>query len=357
MFHPQQPFMMQPQPVQFNNNTLPQFRQAEPFIVLHPPQVAPQGSSQPRPPLPPLRQICHYHKRNHQNPIHHQHIPNPIRHNAHMPQLSLPPAKRQRKKDIVPPIEKLTQDPIVRAPYNEEEKKEIEMWKAERRLHWPSALNMKRKEEERAVRQARGEIELDSNSTRDRLCEILMKQHAMGLSKKAGTEDLCQAVLGGSRGSFRRGRMRGGRGYSRSDYFRQQHGMAATLEKKMHPGKAQHGSDNLKNKHIIGCAGHREKKDPSLLEKLLTFEIRQDRSYLLQSFRFFITNSFLLEYGEKPLHFPPSALQGTDADKGDDGVDALKRSILGEFRIYKCLSSCITLHSLNQYNYFLFYKL
>lgn len=57
--------------------------------------------------------------------------------------------------------------------------------------------------------------------------------------------------------------------------------------------------------------------EPSLLEKLLSKEIRQDRSYLLQAFRFFVLNGFLVNYGNgEPLQFPRSA---PAVDEGADG--------------------------------------
>lgn len=55
-------------------------------------------------------------------------------------------------------------------------------------------------------------------------------------------------------------------------------------------------------------------RDPSLLEKLLAKEMRQDRSYLLQAFRFFINNNFLMDVSAGvPLKFPASAVQGIAA--------------------------------------------
>ncbi|CAM6103892.1 unnamed protein product [Calypogeia fissa] len=45
------------------------------------------------------------------------------------------------------------------------------------------------------------------------------------------------------------------------------------------------------------------KRAPTLLSKLLESDIRREKSHLLQSFRFFVNNMFLLEYPEKPLQF------------------------------------------------------
>jgi hypothetical protein len=43
------------------------------------------------------------------------------------------------------------------------------------------------------------------------------------------------------------------------------------------------------------------KRGPTLLAKLLESDVRMERSHLLQTFRFFVNNMFLLEFPEKPL--------------------------------------------------------
>lgn len=132
------------------------------------------------------------------------------------PSLSLPPSKRQRKKDIVPPLEVVTAEPVVRAPLNETERKEVEAWKAERRKNWPSADNVLKKEQEAAARAARGELDPSNDTRRSRLHEILHRQRAMGLNKQAGTEDLLQEISRGGRGGGAGGSGRGDRGRGRA---------------------------------------------------------------------------------------------------------------------------------------------
>jgi len=135
---------------------------------------------------------------------------------AERPSLALPQSKRRRKKDIVPPLERVTIEPTVREPINETERVEVEAWKAERRKHWPSVDNLAKKEEETAARHARGElIDLRGEDPRKtRLQEILQRQRAMGLSKEAGTEYMLQKINDkGADDSDERGRGEwGGRG-------------------------------------------------------------------------------------------------------------------------------------------------
>lgn len=100
---------------------------------------------------------------------------------------SKPPAnKRRRKKDIVPPLEPVTHDAIVRDPVNEAERLEIEAWKAERRKHWPTAENIRRKES-------------GSDDRSIKLADVLDTQKRLGLVRKAGTEDLVRQHLRGIR--------------------------------------------------------------------------------------------------------------------------------------------------------------
>ncbi|OIW11675.1 hypothetical protein TanjilG_18202 [Lupinus angustifolius] len=47
------------------------------------------------------------------------------------------------------------------------------------------------------------------------------------------------------------------------------------------------------------------KREPSLLEKLLSADIKRDKSHLFQVFRFMVINSFFKDCPDKPLIYPP----------------------------------------------------
>lgn len=47
-----------------------------------------------------------------------------------------------------------------------------------------------------------------------------------------------------------------------------------------------------------------DKKSPTLLQKLLSADIRKDKNHLLQVLRFMVINSFFKDWPEKPLEFP-----------------------------------------------------
>eukprot|EP00271_Cylindrocystis_brebissonii_P002868 TRINITY_DN13633_c0_g2_i1.p1 TRINITY_DN13633_c0_g2~~TRINITY_DN13633_c0_g2_i1.p1 ORF type:complete len:593 (-),score=90.86 TRINITY_DN13633_c0_g2_i1:520-2121(-) len=56
------------------------------------------------------------------------------------------------------------------------------------------------------------------------------------------------------------------------------------------------------------------RREPSLLEKLLEKDIRQERSHLLQAFRFLARNDFLVSQPFKELKFPEGAPEGETAN-------------------------------------------
>lgn len=57
------------------------------------------------------------------------------------------------------------------------------------------------------------------------------------------------------------------------------------------------------------------KKQPTLLQRLLSADIRKDKHHLLQVFRFMVMNSFFKDWPEKPLSFPLVAVK----DNGEIG--------------------------------------
>ena len=244
---------------------------------------------------------------------------------------------------------------------NDAEKAEIEAWKADRRKNWPSTENVVRKEQDAAARRERGELEKEegggggggSRSIRiqNGLRDILQKQREMGLMKQAGTEGMLD-TLGSNRtegqrhqsygrGGGRRGRGRGRRGgpvhghnSDRGEEREEKEKEEATnglLESLQGYGSDGDHGDTVEKQTVDTAIEnkkheprhrhqrpppppprhhhhhHRQQPPQSLLEKLLQKEIRQDMSYILQSFRFFIMNDFFRHVAPgQPLDFPPS---------------------------------------------------
>lgn len=57
-----------------------------------------------------------------------------------------------------------------------------------------------------------------------------------------------------------------------------------------------------------------QKREPTLLQKLLSADIRRDRDRLLQVFRFMVMNSFFNGQPEKPLMFPKVIVKETQGE-------------------------------------------
>lgn len=66
------------------------------------------------------------------------------------------------------------------------------------------------------------------------------------------------------------------------------------------------------------------KKKPTLLQKLLSADIRKDKRHLLQVFRFMVMNSFFKDWPEKPLKFPLVLVK----ESGSTSVVAEEKSLL-----------------------------
>lgn len=63
------------------------------------------------------------------------------------------------------------------------------------------------------------------------------------------------------------------------------------------------------------------KKKPSLLQKLLSADIKRDHSYLFQVFRFMKANSFLKDYPDKPLVYPSVSVKEMGGEVYDGKKD------------------------------------
>lgn len=180
--------------------------------------------------------------------------------------------KRKRKKDIVPPVQRMTEDPVVRMPVDESERLEIEAWKAERRKHWPTEDNVRRKESDSA-----------DDTRKIKLADVLDTQKRLGLTRKAGTDDLVKQHLRESRDMNR-----------------------PTRRKQNHPCKdTEQKYENDPNKNR-----------PTLLERLLEKDIKMYKAKIVQMFQFVHMNNFLRE-SSMPLVFPEGTLSCTSAPEKD----------------------------------------
>ncbi|KAH6804171.1 hypothetical protein C2S51_032418 [Perilla frutescens var. frutescens] len=151
---------------------------------------------------------------------------------------------------------------------------EIRQWREDRKKNFPSKTNMEKKLKKNP-KQPEVSDEA-SKKRRQQLKEILAKQAELGCEvaeipscylsdPEQQTDDVQQ----------------NNKAFGRSQRFHNR------FDKK---GKFQQND--------------REKMEPSLLQKLLSSEIKKDKKHLLQVFRFMVVNNFFENSPEKPLKFP-----------------------------------------------------
>ncbi|KAL1166557.1 hypothetical protein V6Z11_A06G204500 [Gossypium hirsutum] len=169
--------------------------------------------------------------------------------------------------------------------YTEEE---IRKWREERKKFYPTKANIKKK---LSGKVADSEV---AKSRSEQLKEILAKQAELGVEVAEippqylrGMEKRVNGREENHRPSTKRGRF----------------GMRN--DKRGRPDKRDHFSKKPKPTTEESFDGSSfSKRSPTLLQKLLSADIRKDKSRLLQVLRFMVMNSFFKDWPEKPLKFP-----------------------------------------------------
>ncbi|XP_020414097.1 uncharacterized protein LOC18786222 isoform X2 [Prunus persica] len=202
-------------------------------------------------------------------------------------------------------------------PYTEQE---IQRWREERRRHYPSKSNIEKKLSEKLINSE--VIEREAKMRREQLKEILTKQAELGVE----VAEIPSYYLEDSNQGHRR---EDNKSFTKKGRLPNNFGKREKYDKKDRFAKRQksHHKDSSNDPSF-------SKREPTLLQKLLSADIKRDRSRLLQVFRFMVTNSFFKDCPEKPLKFPTvavkesgcnedmaeelSSLAAKDASKGSD---------------------------------------
>ncbi|XP_042043168.1 uncharacterized protein LOC121788587 [Salvia splendens] len=180
---------------------------------------------------------------------------------------------------------------------------EIKHWHEERKKNYPSQANTEKKLKKNPKQP---EVEDETAKIRrQQLKEILAKQAELGC--EVAEIPSCylsdpEQQAGGNR--------QNNKPFGKRDRFQNKFDKKGRFQKGGRFSKRQryengHSTD-LQNQ--TGCTTnppHNEsKKEPSLLKKLLSSEIKKDKKHLLQVFRFMVVNNFFKNWPEKPLEFP-----------------------------------------------------
>lgn len=195
---------------------------------------------------------------------------------------------------------------------------EIQQWREARKRHYPSKSNIEKKFKKKMAKSELADAE--AKLRRQQLKEVLVKQAELGCEvaeiPSHYLSDSEKQVQGAdqNRPAFnKKGRSRNRsnkRGRHENDRF----------GKKQRPSNNNPANTNDQNasKQMQRTGNHNTstvpKRDPTLLQKLLSADIRRDRSRLLQVFRFMVMNSFFKDQPEKPLMFPTVIVKETQGE-------------------------------------------
>ncbi|KAL2461070.1 Nuclear fragile X mental retardation-interacting protein 1 [Abeliophyllum distichum] len=190
---------------------------------------------------------------------------------------------------------------------------EIQQWREERRKNHPAKAKIENKLKEDQI----GHEAADAvfKIRRQQLKEILAKQAELGCEvaeiPPCYLSDSEQQADG--RGENKRAfnkRERFQNGFNKRGRFHQNDRFSKRQTPVNHDSANLHGQNNHFTKRQSGANDGpinqcmTNKREPSLLQKLLSSDIRRDKRHMLHVFRFMVMNSFFQEWPEKPLKFP-----------------------------------------------------
>lgn len=177
--------------------------------------------------------------------------------------------------------------------------KEIDQWREERRKFYPTKANVQKKQLPDG--KCSGDAEQEAELRRQQLKNILAKQAELGFEVPEIPPHYLTDEESKQLGSDQRKRphKQNDRFQNRFNNKRGKFDHNKPLGKRVpFPSKQQRQkNDNNTWKNQLNA------RKPTLLEKLLTSDVKRDRYHLLQAFRFMAMNSFF-EEDSKPLEFP-----------------------------------------------------
>ncbi|KZV35444.1 hypothetical protein F511_22660 [Dorcoceras hygrometricum] len=224
---------------------------------------------------------------------------------------------------------------------------EIQQWREQRKKNYPSKANMEKKLKDNSMR---SEItDTVAKIRRQELKEILEKQAELGCE----VAEIPSCYLSDSERQTD-GRVEGQNIFQKRERFQNKFDKRGKFRHKdqvlsRHTPSAVsanfHDRDDdsfAKKQRLASGSIHLDrKKDPSLLQKLLYSDIKRDKTYLLQIFRFMVMNSFFDDQPSKPLRFPVVIMK----ESGDE-IDCLqKKHQVAEYAVSTSAGSDLVIRS------------
>lgn len=195
--------------------------------------------------------------------------------------------------------------------------KEVQQWRQARRKNFPTKLNVEKKVKKN---DSNGSLDDEAKLRRQQLREVLAKQRELGVEvaevPSHYLSNPVEEVSGDNSGQFQNKDGKKGR-------FR--HNKRKYGEKNKFNKKRKFQDQDSSQESSVTT------RKPTLLEKLLSADIKRDKIQLLQVIRFMVINSYFKESPEEPLKFPLVMVEETgcehaeevlsDDDNDDDDVD------------------------------------
>ncbi|KAJ7948943.1 Nuclear fragile X mental retardation-interacting protein 1, conserved domain protein [Quillaja saponaria] len=178
---------------------------------------------------------------------------------------------------------------------------EIQQWREARRKNHPSKANSEHNDNLKDP-----ELDREARIRREQLKEILAKQAELGVE----VAEIPSCYLSDSQKQASR-RQEDRKHMSKKGRFQNKFDKRGRYDKRDRFAKKQKLSrKDVSNDHTLN------KRSPTLLQKLLSADIKKDKSCLLQVFRFMTMNSFFEDWPDKQLKYPSVVVKDID-HKGD----------------------------------------
>ncbi|KAL9224909.1 hypothetical protein vseg_000890 [Gypsophila vaccaria] len=204
--------------------------------------------------------------------------------------------------------------------------KEIQKWREERKKNYPTKdIVQKKLSQKQANADAAAE---EAKLRREQLKEVLAKQVELGFDVPEIPSHylLDDEGLGNKNGRNKRP-LNNGRHQNR---FNKRGRFDKTNR---FPSNRSTEDNNGAREQFVTKATEENKngskaptKEPTLLEKLLSTDMKRDKSRLLQAFRFMVMNSFFTDTTERPLNYPKVIVE----ERGDGGNEESSLKELNE---------------------------
>lgn len=199
-------------------------------------------------------------------------------------------------------------------PYTE---KEIQQWREERKKNYPSKANIQKKLNKKLADSGDSEAKI----RREQLKEILSKQAELGVEvAEVPSHYFSDSEKQGGRGN------KNGRALTKRRGSKNKQDIRGRNNKNDKSAK----QERLRNPSNNSCLNKRE---PTLLQKLLSADVKRERCHLLQVFRFVVMNSFFKDGPDKLLKFPKVVVKESGCEEkstciGEDVSDSSKKIVL-----------------------------